>query len=134
MNTTIHRTTKMEHIEVKDNTYSVVQKKVPYFFLSQSCVLQFFFHIFQVVQTTRLRIFFDPNMDPTGRYTTQKRIKIIKAYFAAKSILLTQPQCRKDFGRNNIPDRRTIHCLMVRFWEIGSVVDTQKGNTVHCSA
>ena len=33
---------------------------------------------------------FDTSMDPSGRYTRQERIKIIEAYFAAKSVLLTQ--------------------------------------------
>ena len=54
-------------------------------------------------------------MDPTGRYTTQQRIKIIEAYFTAKSVLLTQWQCRKDFGRNNVPDGRTIQRLVAKF-------------------
>ena len=54
-------------------------------------------------------------MDPTGRYTTQQRIKIIEAYFATKSVLLTQRQCRKDFGRNNVPDGRTIQRLVAKF-------------------
>ena len=62
-------------------------------------------------------------MDPTGRYTTQQRIKIIEAYFATKSVLLTQRQCRKDFGRNNVPDRRTIQRLVAKFRETGSVAD-----------
>ena len=54
-------------------------------------------------------------MDPTGRDTKQQRIKIIEAYFAAKSVLLTQRQCRKDFGRNNVPDGRTIQRLVAKF-------------------
>ena len=54
-------------------------------------------------------------MDPSGHYTTQERIKIIEAYFAAKSVLLTQRQCRKDFGRNNVPDGRTIQRLVAKF-------------------
>ena len=53
-------------------------------------------------------------MGPTGRYTTQHRMKIIM-YFAAKSVLLTQRQCRKDFGRNNVPDGRTIQRLVAKF-------------------
>ena len=66
-------------------------------------------------------------MDPTGRYTTQQRIKIIEAYFTAKSVLLTQWQCRKDFGRNNVPDGRTIQRLVVKFEKAGSVAGACKG-------
>ena len=68
-------------------------------------------------------------MDPTGRYTAQQRIKIIKVYFAAKSVLLTQRQCRRDFGRNNVPDRGTILCLVAKFRETGSVADAHKGHS-----
>ena len=66
-------------------------------------------------------------MDPSGRYTTQQRIKIIEAYFAAKSVLLTQRQCRKDFGRNNVPTGRTIQRLVAKFQKTGSVADAHKG-------
>ena len=62
-------------------------------------------------------------MDPTGRFTTQQPIKIIEAYFATKSVLLTQRQCRRDLGRNNVLDRRTIQRLVVKFRETGSVAD-----------
>ena len=68
-------------------------------------------------------------MDPTGRYTTQQRVKIIEAYFATKSVLLTQRQCRRDFGRNNVPDRRTIQRLVAKFRETGSVADAHKGHS-----
>ena len=66
-------------------------------------------------------------MDPSGRYTTQQRIKIIEAYFAAKSVLLTQRQCRKDFGRNSVPNGRTIQHLVAKFQKTGSVGDAHKG-------
>ena len=52
--------------------------------------------------------------------------KIIKAYFTTKSIL-TQQQCRRDLGRNNVPDRRTIQCLVAKFSKTGSVADARKG-------
>ena len=68
-------------------------------------------------------------MDPTGRYTTQQRIKIIEAYFATKSVLLTQRQCRRDLGRNNVPNRRTIERLVAKFRETGSVTDARKGHS-----
>ena len=68
-------------------------------------------------------------MDPTGRYTTQQRVKIIEAYFATKTVLLTQRQCRRDFGRNNVPDRRTIQRLVAKFRETGSVTDAHKGHS-----
>ena len=73
----------------------------------------FFFYIFQVVKTAGLGGSFDTSMDPTGRYITQ-RIKSMGAYFATKSVLLTQWQCRRDFGRN-IPDSKTIQRLVATF-------------------
>ena len=48
-------------------------------------------------------------------------------YFAAKSVLLTQRQCRKDFGRNNVPDGKTIQPLVFKFRKTGSVADAHKG-------
>ena len=62
-------------------------------------------------------------MDPTGQFTTLQLIKIIEAYFATKSVFLTQQQYRKDFGRNNVSDRKTIQGLVAKFWETGSVAD-----------
>ena len=60
---------------------------------------------------------------------------IIKAYFATKPVLLAQQQCRKDLGRNNVPDRRTIQCLVAKFWEKGSVADDHICHSgQHCSA
>ena len=58
-----------------------------------------FFHIFQVVWAAGLEDSFDNNMDPTGRFTTQQRIKTIEAYFATKSVLLTQRKCREILAR-----------------------------------
>ena len=66
-------------------------------------------------------------MDPTKCYATQLRIKIIKVYFVAKSVLLTQQQYRKDFGRNNVPDGKTMQHLVAKFWKTLSVADTHKG-------
>ena len=65
-------------------------------------------------------------MDPTRSYTTQQRIKIIELYFVTKSVLLTQRQCRRDFGRNNVPVRRTVQRLVAKFRETGSVADAHK--------
>ena len=65
-------------------------------------------------------------MDPTGRCSTQQQIKIIEAYFATKSVLLTQRQCRRDLGRINVPDRRTIQRLVTKVWQTGSVADAHK--------
>ena len=62
-------------------------------------------------------------MDPTVRFATQQWIKIIEVYFALKLVLPTQRQCRRDFGRNNVPDRKTIQRLMAKFWEPASVAD-----------
>ena len=75
---------------------------------------------------SRLGDSFDTNMDPTGRFTTQQPINIIKAYFATKSVLLTRQQCRKDFDRNSVPDRRRIQRLVAKFRETGSVADAQQ--------
>ena len=104
-------------------------KKCPILFFIPKLCFTIFSHIFQVVQTACLGDYFDTNMDPTGRYTAQQRIKIIKVYFAAKSVLLTQRQCRRDFGRNNVPDRGTILCLVAKFRETGSVADAHKDHS-----
>ena len=42
-------------------------------------------------------------------------------------ILSKSAQCRKDFGRNNVPDGRTIQRLLAKFQKTGSVVDAHKG-------
>ena len=97
------------------------KKSTLFCFSFQSC-FAVVFHIFQVVQIARLGDSFDTNMDPTGRYTTQQRIKIIKAY-------LTQRQCWRDFDRNNVPDRGTIQRLVAIFRETGSVADAQKSHS-----
>ena len=112
--------------------YTVVQKKRSILFFIPKLCITIFFHIFQVVQKAGLGDSFDTNMDPTGRYTTQQRIKIIEAQFAAKSVLMTQRQCRKDFGRNNVPDEKTIQRLVAEFRKTGSVADARKGR--HCSS
>ena len=70
---------------------------------------------------------FDTNMDPTGCSNAQQQIKIIEAYFATKSVFLTQRQCRNNFGRNNVPDGRTMQHLVAKFRKTGSVADAHKG-------
>ena len=81
----------------------MVQKKCPIlFFIPKFCFTIFFLHIFQVVQRASLGNSCDTNMDPTGCYTMQQHIKIIEVYFATKSVLLTQRQWRRCFGRNNV--------------------------------
>ena len=47
----------------------------------------------------------------------------MKVYSAAKSLLLTQQQCRRDFGWNNVPDRRLIQHLVPKFRETASAAD-----------
>ena len=82
----------MKPIEVKDNIYSVVQKKSAlslYICFHLKVVFHNFFSYFSGGADSRPEKIFDTNMDPTGRYTTYKRIKIINKYFAAKSVLLT---------------------------------------------
>ena len=68
-------------------------------------------------------------MDPPTRYTVQERIKIVEAYFATKSVVLTQRQFRRDFPRKNPPSRLTIRRLLEKFRETGSVGDTNKGDS-----
>ena len=106
-----------------DRIYRVVQKKRPILLFIQKLCFTIFFHIFQAVQTTGLGDSFDINMDPTRRFTTQQWIKIIEAYFATKSVLLTLWKCSRDFGRDSVPGRRTIQRLMATFGEAESVVD-----------
>ena len=106
-------------------------KKVPCFVFHRKVVFYNFFPYFSGGVDSRPRRF-DTNMDPTGHYTMQQGIKIIGAYFTAKSVLLTQRQCRKDFGRNSVPDGRTIQCLVAKFWKNGSVADAHKDQ--HCSS
>ena len=101
----------------------VVQKKRSILFFIPKLCFTIFFHIFQVVETAGLGDSFDTNMDPTRWFTTQQRIKITQVFFVEKSVLLTQRQWRKDFGRNNVPDRRTIQRLVAKFRETGSVAD-----------
>ena len=56
-------------------------KKAPFFvFFSPKLCFTIFFHIFQVVEASGLGDSFETNMDPSERYTTQQRIKIIEAY------------------------------------------------------
>ena len=121
--------------KVKSANHCKVQggpKKRPILFFIPKLCFTIFFNIFQMVQTADLGDSFDTNMGPTGRYTTQHRMKINEVYFAAKSVLLTQRQCRKDFGRNNVPDGRTIQRLVGNFRKTGSVADAHKGR--HCSS
>ena len=101
-------------------------KKSPILVFIPKFCFTIFSDIFQVVSTAVLGDSFDTNMDPTGRFTTQQPINIIKAYFATKSVLLTRQQCRKDFDRNSVPDRRRIQRLVAKFRETGSVADAQQ--------
>ena len=96
------------------------------FFIPKLCIT-IFFHIFQVVLTADLGDSFVANMGPTGLFTTQQPIKMIEACFAAKSVLPPQRQCRRDFGRNNVPHRRTIQSLLAKFRETRSVTDAPQG-------
>ena len=109
--------------------YWVVQGKCPIWFFIPKLCFTIFYHIFQVVLTASLGDSFDTSVDPTGCYAMQQWMKIIEAYFATKSVLLTQWQCRRDFGRNNIPDRKTIQHLVTKFQETGSVTDAHKGHS-----
>ena len=112
----------------------MVQRKWPILFFIPNLCFTIFFHIFQVVQTAGLRDSFDTNTDPTGRYTTQKRIKINEVYFATKSVFLIQRQCRGDFGRNNVDHcslcRHLPHFLAPEIWPPNFELSVYQ---VHCS-
>ena len=107
----------------------VVQKKRAILFLILKLCFTIVFRIFQVVQTAGLGDSFDTNMDPTGRFTTQQPIKIIDAYCTTKSVLLTQRQYRRDFGRSNVLDRRTTKSLVAKLRETGSVEEAPQSPT-----
>ena len=62
-----------------------------------------------------------------GRYIMQQRIKIVEAYFATKSVILTQRQYRKELDRDKVTGRKTIERLVVKFRETGSVANANKG-------
>ena len=68
-------------------------------------------------------------MDPTTRYTVQERGKIVEAYFATKSVVLTQRQIRRDFPGRNHPSKLTIRRLLEKVRETGSVGDKNKGHS-----
>ena len=107
----------------KVKIYRVVPKKHPILlFVPKSC-FTIFFYIFQVVHSAGLGHSFDTDMNPTGWFTTQQWIKIIEACLSTKSVLLTQRKFRRDFGRNSVPDRRTIQRLVTKFWKTGNVAD-----------
>jgi len=82
--------------------YRVVQKRT--LFYLKLCFRSFCF-IFQAVWTVLLRNCFDVNMDDSGRYTMQQQTKRVEGHFVTKSVVLTQAQCRRDFGRDKVPDR-----------------------------
>ena len=65
-------------------------KKAPFLFFLPNVWFRRFCFIFQVVNTVGLGNCLDSKMDVSGRYTVQQRIKIIEAYFATKSVILTQ--------------------------------------------
>ena len=96
----------------------MAQKSALFCFSSQSCVLQFFSIFFRLCRQQAWEILLTQD-----DLLCSSRQKIIEAYFATKSVLLTQRQCRRDFGRDNLPGRRTIQRLVVKFWETRSVAD-----------
>ena len=106
--------------------YRVVEKSSLFCFLSQSCVLQYFFSIFfRWCPQQAWEILLTPIWIIWTLYYAQ-RIKIIEAYFTTKSVLLTQWQCRRDLGRNNIPDRSIIQRLVAKFRKTKNVADAHK--------
>ena len=62
-------------------------KKAPYFVFHPKVLLCKFFIIFFRWDTQQAwEILLTPIFDPTGHYTTQQRIKTIRAYFCTKSL------------------------------------------------
>ena len=59
----------------------------------------------------------------------QQQIKTVEANIATNSVVLTQQQCRKELGRDKIPDRKTIERLVAAFQETGSVANANKGRS-----
>jgi hypothetical protein len=55
----------------------------------------------------------------------------VEAYFATKSVVLTQQQFRRDFPGRNPPSKLTIiiRPLLEKFRETGSVGDKNKGHS-----
>ena len=100
-------------------------KSAIFCFSSQSCVLQFFPYLSGGVDGRPGRFFWHQYGSNWTLYYAAAD-KIIAAYFASKSVLLTQRQCRKDFGTNSVPDSRTIQCLVAKFRKTGSVADAHK--------
>ena len=82
-----------------------------------------------MVKTVGLENCLDSKMDVSRRDTTQQRIKIVEAYFATNSLALTQRQCRKELGRDKVPDRKTIERLVAKFRETGNVANANKGRS-----
>ena len=74
--------------------YRVAQKSALFCFSSQSCVLQFFSIFFRWFRQQAWEILLRPIWIQVDAILRRSG-KIIKAYFAAKSVLLTQRQCRK---------------------------------------
>ena len=71
----------------------------------------------------------DSKIDNSGRCTEQQRIKIVGAYFVTKSVVLPQRQCRKELGRDRVPDRKAIKRLVAKVRETGSVANATKGRS-----
>jgi hypothetical protein len=59
----------------------------------------------------------------------QERLKIVEAYFATKSVVLTQRQFSRDIPGRNPPIKFTIRRLLEKFRETGSVGDKNKGHS-----
>ena len=113
----------------KSFVYRVVQKKRPILFSLPNVWFRIFCCIFQVVKTVGLGNCLDSKREVSGRYTVQQRIKIVGAYFVTKPVVLTQRKCRKELGRDKVPDRKTIKRLVAKFRETGNVANANKGRS-----
>lgn len=68
-------------------------------------------------------------MADSYQYSTHQRTKIVEFYSATKSIVLTQRQFARDFGRRRIPSKKTIQRIIAKFRETGSVRNNNKGHS-----
>ena len=88
------------------------KKSALFCFSSQSCVLHYFFIFFRWCRYQAWTV----SQDKSHPDVLYRKISSSDT-----------TEYRKDFGRNNVPDGRTIQCLVAKFTKIGSVADCQKG-------
>ena len=63
----------------------------------------------------------DTTVDVNRQYRPQQRIQMLEAYFATKSVVQTHRQYVREFGRGNVPTRRTTERLVAKFQRLGGL-------------